>query len=762
MSAPVWARGWLATILVVAIVATGSLAQAKGSGSDSGAPPKLPEPLTKEAIRELVSRLDDDQVRQLLLAQLDRAAVAGTPKKPGSDPMAMATDMAAKSQRLPELAAGVAALPGQLLEARGRFLEGRGPGHFLLVAVLFALMLMVGFLVERLFGWGTRRLRQSIPAQRNGFAGQVSRFVLELVLELVTLVGFVVGCLGFFFGLYQGHVPTRQLVFTYLTAVVIVRLVALLSRSVLAPGSPEHRLLPLGAAASRLHWGLLWLAAIYAFGIGTIQLLGGLGVAHDTLDGLGLLVGVLFLTLAIQTVWGIRAEVAGLIRGPGEPGPLRRLLAESWAILATAYLLVVFLSRVSEVLSGENGPSKAPILSVVLLVALPLVDMLLGRMLGGLFTRAEPAPGSSDAPGTVTGDGGASPTTAGGQAPGTGMTFEPVLLRALHIVVMVGGLLILADLWDLNIFDLAERGMGARISSALLGIGITLLLAWTMWEFAQTAINRQMVKEAGPVTAERGEEGSDRPATRLRTLLPLFRGLILTTIVVMATLSTLSALGVNIVPLLAGAGVFGLAIGFGSQTLVRDVVSGAFFLMDDAFRIGEYIEAGDSKGTVEKINIRSLHVRHHRGALNIVPYGEIKRLRNNSRDWMIMTLEFRVPYDTDLLKVKKIIKRIGEDLMKDPEMGPDLLQPLKSQGVMATDDAGLLIRAKFMSKPTSTPYLVRREAYMRILKAFAAEGIRFGSRQVTVLTSGGGGGSVVSAVALPAAGAAATAAEPES
>jgi small-conductance mechanosensitive channel len=106
---------------------------------------------------------------------------------------------------------------------------------------------------------------------------------------------------------------------------------------------------------------------------------------------------------------------------------------------------------------------------------------------------------------------------------------------------------------------------------------------------------------------------------------------------------------------------------------------------------------------------------------------------------MIMALEFRLPYDTNLLTVKKIIRRIGEEIAADPELGPDLLQPLKFQGVMATDDAGLVVRAKFMAKPTSAPYLIRREAYDRILKAFAEEGIRFAHRQVTVLTPGPAG-----------------------
>ena len=144
----------------------------------------------------------------------------------------------------------------------------------------------------------------------------------------------------------------------------------------------------------------------------------------------------------------------------------------------------------------------------------------------------------------------------------------------------------------------------------------------------------------------------------------------LVTIVVMAAMSILAAIGVDILPLLAGAGVIGVAIGFGSQTLVRDIVSGAFFLMDDAFRLGEYIEVGDAKGRVERINVRSVFLRHHRGALNILPYGEIKRLRNTSRDWSVHVMEFRLTYDTNMLQVKKIMKQIGDELSADPDYSP--------------------------------------------------------------------------------------------
>jgi small-conductance mechanosensitive channel len=209
---------------------------------------------------------------------------------------------------------------------------------------------------------------------------------------------------------------------------------------------------------------------------------------------------------------------------------------------------------------------------------------------------------------------------------------------------------------------------------------------------------------------------------------------------------------VNIGPLLAGAGVVGLAVGFGSQALVRDIISGAFYLMDDAFRLGEYIDVGDAKGVVEKIGVRSMQLRHHRGSLNIVPYGGIRRLNNQSRDWVIEKLEFRLTYDTDIVKVRKILRRIGQELLQDPEIGPQLLQPLKSQGVMAMEDSAMVVRAKFMAKPESQ-FLIRREAYQRIKQAFDEAGIKFAHRQVTVFVPS------TAAVALGAAGAAGLAAE---
>ena len=146
----------------------------------------------------------------------------------------------------------------------------------------------------------------------------------------------------------------------------------------------------------------------------------------------------------------------------------------------------------------------------------------------------------------------------------------------------------------------------------------------------------------------------------IRTLLPLIKRSIQITLAVIAFTIILSALGVKIGPVLAGAGVVGLLVGFGSQALVRDIVSGVFFLLDDTFRLGKYVGVGAVMGSVEKISIRSFQLRHHRGEVNTVPFGEIHTLANCSRDWSIMNLRFRISFGTDIEKVRKVLKKVGQ------------------------------------------------------------------------------------------------------
>ncbi len=180
-----------------------------------------------------------------------------------------------------------------------------------------------------------------------------------------------------------------------------------------------------------------------------------------------------------------------------------------------------------------------------------------------------------------------------------------------------------------------------------------------------------------------------------------------------------------------GLGVGGIAIGLGAQALVRDILSGVFFLMDDAFRKGEYVQVGDAMGNVEKISIRSMQLRHHLGAIHTIPYGQIAQLTNFSRDWVIVKLSFTVPYDTDPKVIKRKFKEIGEDMVNDPAFAGSFIEPFKSQGVFDFDDVGMVVRGKFMTKP-GEQFTIRAELQARVKAAFDDAGINFARKEVRV------------------------------
>src|SRR4051794_11676897 len=229
---------------------------------------------------------------------------------------------------------------------------------------------------------------------------------------------------------------------------------------------------------------------------------------------------------------------------------------------------------------------------------------------------------------------------------------------------------------------------------------------------------------------------------RLRTLLPIFRMLAFVVLAVLAVMMALSALGVEIGPLIASAGIVGVAVGFGSQTLVRDVISGIFYLSDDAFRVGEYIQSGSYKGTVESFSLRSVKLRHHRGPVYTVPFGQLGAVQNMSRDWVIDKMTIGVTYDSNIDKAKKLIKDIGKELAADPEFAPHVIEPLKMQGVEQFGDYAIQLRLKMMTKPNEQ-FVMRRRALSMIKRAFEENGIRFAFPTVHV----GGSGDAVGAAA---------------
>lgn len=311
-------------------------------------------------------------------------------------------------------------------------------------------------------------------------------------------------------------------------------------------------------------------------------------------------------------------------------------------------------------------------------------------------------------------------------------SFEALARRVAGILAFVAGAYAFFYIWDNDSARMVES-----VFDRLLDLMVIVFIGYVVYHAFRIWIDIKIEEETeDEVEAAPGDEGGASSASRLATLLPLFRNFTLIVVVVTIALIVLMEIGINVGPLFAGAGIVGVAVGFGSQALVRDIFAGAFFLFDDAFRKGEYLDVGGVKGTVEKISVRSFQLRHHLGALHTIPFGELQVMTNYSRDWVIMKLPLRVTYDTDVEKVRKLIKKLGITLLDDPVIGQNFISPLKSQGVIEMQDSAMIIRVKFMTKP-GDQWLVRKRVYEDIRALFELEGIKFAHREVTVRLADG-------------------------
>jgi small-conductance mechanosensitive channel len=301
--------------------------------------------------------------------------------------------------------------------------------------------------------------------------------------------------------------------------------------------------------------------------------------------------------------------------------------------------------------------------------------------------------------------------------------------QVFKIILFVILLIWFLSLWGISI-PLASAALNAMFDSL-----VAIALALVTWRFASSYIARQL-EESEPKEEQKEEDVDDEfggvtQRGRSYTLLPMLRKVIGTVLVVMVLLIVISSLGVNIAPLLAGAGVFGLAIGFGAQKLVSDVLSGFFFLLDDAFRVGEYIQAGSIKGTVEAITLRNVMLRHHRGMLQVVPHSDLGAITNYMRGGIVIKFPLEFPYNTNIDQVRKIIKKVGIAMLEDQEISDDFILPVKSQGVYEITNSVMVIRVKFTAKP-GKQFLIKREAFRRITEALNAKGIYYAHRKVIV------------------------------
>jgi len=745
----------------------GPAAVASGSGGAAAGNLEIPEGMTAEEALRFVAQLPDADARVLLLREIEarRAAAAGG----AGGPTGLAVVLVKFRMWLDNQTQLLAARSGLVAQgfadapaAIAKVLRGLSPEHtwgaFWLAAALAALFVGLGIGAHRAIHRATAGFRASLQGDPpTGFVDRIGRLTLRALLDLVALAAFAVVSFGLTAVFYADDRTARAFVFTYVTAGLVILAMSAASRFLFAPSAPNLRIVALSdGAAGYLHRSLMLLT-----GVGSVIwlttafliLTGGppLGV-HLALV---LTSGAIVLGLFIVLVWRVREPVAHALAPGGDIGPpemlpgfMRVTVAQNWHVLLVGYVLVIAVLWTISMLSRGQSVLWPAIGSIAIVVLLPLVDRGMQRAIASLVDAlvVERYAPTGISMGGEEEDAHDLPAVSEPD-PEVSKTYTGTILRAARILLLALAVIALLQLWDVDILQaIGARGADA-IWLAAFDIGVTLLLAYVLWQLAETALTRKGARRAS-VTAGQWEDGSDatgepsaidvtdderQALARARTLLPLIRRFILVVLTVIVVMIALSSIGVDIGPLLAGAGVVGLAIGFGAQALVRDIVSGVFFLIDDAFRVGEYIEIDENiRGEVERISLRSMQLRHHRGSLLTLPFGELRSITNHNRDWVIYKMPFRVPPETDPQQVKKIVKKIGAEMMDDPVLGPKLIQPLKSQGVFAIDDdSSLIIRVKFMCKPREQ-FVLRREAYHRIQKAFEAAGIEFARRKVEV------------------------------
>ncbi|KZM49330.1 mechanosensitive ion channel protein [Labrenzia sp. OB1] len=609
------------------------------------------------------------------------------------------------------------------------------------VAIAIAVGLAAYALLSR---WGHRQFEFLYKADVYSRSDKIIYLYLRALLMAVGVaLFFAVGSVVYLI-LGTGLQAANETALVVLSVVSVFMLLRVIWLNLLAPDAETHRLLALSnGEATGLYRTLLAGSGVSLATVAFCIWMERLGLSNDAhkvaLIGASALSMLILLGIAIV----FRKVIARLIRGrEGDACPFwRKVLARIWHYTAVLYLMLAWTISAVRILldlPDATGLVGAPIQVLLLAtVAYGVLILIIDRvLLPRLDTADAQARIAEDIKRAEESEGGnedqesalAQARAEAAEREARRTPFRDLFDRGAVILVAFGSLDLLASWWGLPL-----AGSGSLIGS-FVEVLLVVFLGYMAYEAVKILIDRQIAKEAPAETDEEAEVGG-AGESRIATLLPIFRNFLLITIVVIASMVVLSELGVNIAPLFAGAGVVGLAIGFGAQTLIRDIFSGAFYLIDDAFRKGEYIDIGSAKGVVEKISIRSMQLRHHRGALTTIPFGEIQQVENFSRDWAVMKLAFRVTYDTDVEKMRKIIKNFGKELIEDEYFGPMFLAPLKSQGIMSMEDSAMIARVKFTTKP-GKQFELRKVVYAGLRDLFEENGIKFAHRQVTVRVAG--------------------------
>ncbi len=699
-----------ALVLAVCLAAMALLAPAPASAQfiDTASAPEV----SSAEIEVLVQSLQDPEARAKLIAQLKAMQAAqekaeGVQEEPGLGAMLLAT----LSENVRQASDGLVAVATALLNApmivAWAAEQARDPAVRNLwfeliwkIAAILTAAMTIEWLVNRLLARLRQRL-ESRPAE-NSYLWRLPYALLHLLLELIPIAAFMAIAYGVMSALAPGA-TTRLVVLAIIYANLVTRLVTAAARTVLAPRARSLRLINVGDETA--NYLLIWIrrvsaVAVYGYFIAEAGLLLGLPPALHIfiLRAIGLVVAGMLVIFVLQN----RSAVTQWLKARGESGAWNRLrnrFADIWHFLAIVYVFAVYCVWALNITGGFAFLFRATLLTFLLLFVVRMITAGIGRMVERGFALSGELKARFP------------------RLESRANRYLPLLQRILFAVIYVITALSLLEVWGIDAYGWLATEFGQRLTRSLITIGFIFLGALLATELVNGIVESFLNKR------QRDADDPSRGA-RLRTLLPLIRNAFRIVLVVMVSLIVLSELGINIAPLLAGAGVVGLAVGFGAQTLVKDVITGIFILAEDTLAVGDVADLDNRIGVVEAMTVRSIRLRDGAGAVHTIPFSAVTTVKNMTKDYANAMFDVAVGYDADLEKVNKVLRQIGEDLRKDPKFARDILEPMTVVGITKFQENGMIIQAHIKTRPMRQ-WDVRNEVNLRLRKAFAEQGIEF-------------------------------------
>lgn len=693
--------------------------------------------IASDQIDSTLARLSDEQVRTLLLDELSQKSASNkqSPQKESGFLQKAAgllhiLDDAPARGDINEPQTSFSSFVSDLIAVARKIGNGSIGGFFvgtILLAGTFLTAFVVEFISRRFTAEFSRQFQEKAIPELDGPMRFLAGVMRSIPLLIHILVFSLTAILLFLLLPFSEHPAMRYLFLAILFSIAFYRVLNQISSILCAPKTPSLRIFHMtDIAATSLHRGILLLCTYTFSSIMFLAFLMEMQLGKSHFIIITNVVAFILISMIVIAVLRSRNSIRKIILEQSEKNKTRNWVVEQFARFWHVPTILYFIMVLAILIHSQSSDVKHESPAFLLSLCAPTLFLLFDSV-GQWVVRASMSSlriYNSDAEEDADEEMMLQLTEAKERE----RKFTITAGRFVRLLILASLLIWAGSLWGYHI------PYASNISEAVFESLTALALGLIAWRFTSSYIERKIAESTPKEEEEKdndNEFGGTAQRSRSFTLFPLLRKVIASTILVMVTLVILSSLGVDIGPLLAGAGVVGLAVGFGAQKLVSDIFSGFFYLLDDAFRVGEYIQAGSVSGAVESITLRNVMLRHHRGMLQIVPHSELGSITNFMRGGIIVKFNLEFPYDADVDKIRRVIKKVGKAMLNDEEFGKDFINPVKSAGVREITGSVMTIRVKFKSQP-GTHFVIRREAYRRITEALNAQGIFYAHRKVIV------------------------------